>query len=60
VPAYRIGHTALSLGQLKILQEIITLFVFVNFAAFYTNETPGLDYLWAGLRMVGAAYFIFR
>ena len=60
VPANRIGHTALSLGQLKILQEIITLSVFVPFAVFYMDETPDLDYLWAGLCMVGAAYFIFR
>jgi len=48
------------LGQLKILQEIMTLSVFVPFAALYMNETPDLDYLRAGLCMVGAAYFIFR
>jgi uncharacterized protein (DUF486 family) len=60
VPANRIGHTALSLGQLKILQEIITLLMFVPFAAFCMNETPGLSCLWARLCMVGAAYFIFR
>jgi len=60
VPAYRIGHTALSLGQLKILQEIIALLVFVPFAAFYMNETPDLSRLWARLCMVGVAYFIFR
>lgn len=60
VPANRIGYTALSLGQLKILQEIITLSIFVPFAMFYMNETLEWDYLWAGLCMVGAAYFIFR
>ena len=60
VPANRIGYTALSLGQLKIMQEIITLAVFVPFATLYMNQPMKLDYLWAGLCMVGAAYFIFR
>jgi uncharacterized protein (DUF486 family) len=60
VPANRIGYTELSLGQLKILQEIITLSVFVPFAIFYMQKPLKLDYLWAGLCMVGAAYFIFR
>jgi uncharacterized protein (DUF486 family) len=60
VPANRIGYTELSLGQLKILQEIITLGVFVPFAIFYMQKPLKLDYLWAGLCMVGAAYFIFR
>lgn len=60
VPANRIGYTVLSLGQLKILQEIITLSVFVPFALFYMKVPLKLDYLWAGLCMVAAAYFIFR
>jgi len=60
VPANRIGYTELSLGQLKILQEIITLGVFVPFAVLYMGKTLKLDYLWAGLCMAGAAYFIFR
>lgn len=60
VPANRIGYTALSLGQLKILQEVITLSVFVPFSIFYMSEPPKLDYLWAALCMLGAVYFIFR
>jgi uncharacterized protein (DUF486 family) len=60
VPANRIGHTALTLGQLKILQEIITLTVFVPFAVLYMKEEIRLDYLWAGLCLCGAAYFMFR
>ena len=60
VPANRIGYTVLSLGQLKILQEVITLSVFVPFAFFYMKEPLKLDYLWAGLCILGAAYFIFR
>ncbi len=60
VPANRIGYTALSLGQLKILQEVITLSVFVPFAVLYMKEPLKLDYLWAALCMVGAVYFIFR
>ena len=60
VPANRIGYTVLSLGQLKIMQEIITLSVFIPFAILYMKEPIKLDYLWAGLCMVGAAYFMFR
>jgi uncharacterized protein (DUF486 family) len=60
VPANRIGYTALSLGQLKILQEIITLAVFVPFAVVYMKQPLKLDYLWAGLCMLGAVYFMFR
>lgn len=60
VPANRIGHQAHDLGQLKILQEAITLVVFVPFAVFYMHEPLKLDYLWAGLCILGAVYFIFR
>ena len=60
VPANRIGHTQLELGQLKILQEVITLGVFVPFAAIYMKEPVRLNYLWAGLCMCGAVYFVFR
>ena len=60
VPANRIGHTQFSVGQLKIMQEVITLVVFVPFAALYLREPLKLDYLWAALCMVGAVYFIFR
>ena len=60
VPGNRIGYTELSLAQLKILQEIVTLSVFVPFAVFYMGKPLKLDYLWAGLCMLGAAYFIFR
>ncbi|HEU4531349.1 MAG TPA: DMT family protein [Steroidobacteraceae bacterium] len=60
VPANRIGYTDLSLGQLKILQEVITLSVFVPFAWFYMREPLKLDYLWAALCILGAVYFIFR
>ena len=60
VPANRIGYGALSLGQLKILQEVITLSVFVPFAFYYMKEPLKLDYLWAGLCILGAVYFIFR
>jgi uncharacterized protein (DUF486 family) len=60
VPANRIGYTELSLSQLKIMQEIITLSVFVPFAVFYMRQPLKLDYLWAGLCLLGAAYFIFR
>ena len=60
VPANRIGYTELSLAQLKILQEVITLSVFVPFALFYMQQSIKLDYLWAALCLVGAAYFIFR
>ena len=60
VPANRIGHQVMSIGQLKIVQEVITLSVFVPFAVFYLREPLKLDYLWAGLCMLGAVYFIFR
>ncbi len=60
VPANRIGATQMSLGQLKILQEVITLIVFIPFAVFYMNQPLKWDYLWAGLCMVGAVFFIFR
>jgi uncharacterized protein (DUF486 family) len=60
VPANRVGYTVLNLGQLKILQEIITLSVFVPFAWLYMKEPLKLDYLWAGVCLVGAAYFMFR
>ena len=60
VPANRIGHTELDLGQLKILQEIITLTVFVPFVVFYMNQPLKLDYLWAALCILGAVYFVFR
>lgn len=60
VPANRVGYTELSLGQLKILQEAITLSVFVPFALFYMHQPLKLDYLWAGLCLMGAVYFIFR
>ena len=60
VPANRIGYTVMSLGQLKILQEVITLCVFVPFAFFYMKEPLKLDYLWAGLCIMGAVFFIFR
>ena len=60
VPANRIGYTALSLGQLKIMQEAITLAVFVPFAFFYMKQPLRLDFLWAALCLVGAVYFMFR
>jgi uncharacterized protein len=60
VPANRVGATQLSLPQLKILQEIITLLVFIPFAIFYMRQPIKLDYLWAGLCLMGAVYFIFR
>ena len=60
VPANRIGATELTLPQLKILQEVITLTVFVPFAVFYMNQPIKLDYLWAALCMLGAVYFVFR
>lgn len=60
VPANRIGYTALSLPQLKILQEVITLSVFVPFALLYMKEPFRLDFVWAALCLVGAVYFIFR
>jgi len=60
VPGNRIGHTQLSLGQLKILQEVITLSVFVPIAALYFREPVKMDYLWAALCLCGAVYFVFR
>ena len=60
VPANRIGYTALNLAQLKILQEVITLVVFVPFVVLYMKQSLKLDYLWAGLCLLGAVYFIFR
>ena len=60
VPANRIGYTALSLAQLKILQEVITLAVFVPFALLYMKQQLKWDYLWAGLCLMGAVYFMFR
>jgi uncharacterized protein len=60
VPANRIGFTALSLPQLKILQEVITLGIFVPFAILYMRQPLKLDFLWASLCLVGAVYFIFR
>jgi uncharacterized protein (DUF486 family) len=60
VPANRIGHTSLQLGQLKIMQEAITLSVFVPFAVLYMREPLKLDFLWAALCMCGAVYFVFR
>ncbi|OQW70677.1 MAG: hypothetical protein CTY37_07725 [Methylotenera sp.] len=60
VPANRIGFTVMSLAQLKILQEVITLAVFVPFALFYMQQPLKLDFLWAGLCMLGAVYFMFR
>jgi uncharacterized protein (DUF486 family) len=60
VPANRIGYTTMDLGQLKILQEVITLAVFVPFAVLYMNQPFKLDYLYAALCMMGAVYFIFR
>ena len=60
VPANRIGYTELSLPQLKMLQEVITLTVFVPFAMYYMQKPLKLDYLWAALCMLGAVYFVFR
>ncbi len=60
VPANRIGVQQFSVGQLKIMQEVITLSVFVPFAVWYLDEPLKLDYLWAGLCLVGAVYFMFR
>jgi uncharacterized protein (DUF486 family) len=60
VPANRIGAQTMTLGQLKIMQEVITLSVFVPFAVLYMGQQLKLDYLWAGLCMLGAVYFMFR
>jgi len=60
VPANRIGHQVMNIGELKILQEVITLSVFVPFSIIYMKEKITLDFLWAGLCLVGAVFFIFR
>ena len=60
VPANRIGHQVMNLGQLKILQEVITLMVFVPFSFLYMKENLRLDYLWACLCILGAVFFVFR
>lgn len=60
VPANRIGYTVLSVGQLKIIQEVITLSIFVPFSLFYLKEPLKMDYLWAGLCLMGAVFFMFR
>lgn len=60
VPANRLGYGQFSLGQLKIMQEVITLTVFVPFALLYMKQPLHLDFLWAGLCLLGAAYFMFR
>ena len=60
VPANRIGHNVMSVGQLKILQEVITLSIFAPFSVLYLKERLTLDYLWAGLCLLGAVFFLFR
>jgi uncharacterized protein (DUF486 family) len=60
VPANRMGYTVLTLPQLKIIQEVITLAIFVPFSIYYMGQPIKLDYSWAGLCMLGAVYFIFR
>ena len=60
VPANRIGFAQLSLPQLKVLQEVVTLIVFMPFALFYMRQPLKLDYLWAGVCLMGAVYFMFR
>jgi uncharacterized protein (DUF486 family) len=60
VPGNRIGYTVLSVGQLKLIQEVITLTVFVPFAVYYLKEPVKLDYLWAALCILAAVYFVFR
>ncbi|MEX0976390.1 MAG: DMT family protein [Woeseia sp.] len=60
VPANRIGYSVMSIGQLKILQEVITLSIFVPFALFYLREPLKMDYLWAAFCILGAVFFIFR
>jgi len=60
VPANRIGYATMTLAQLKVIQEVITLVVFVPFAAFYMQQPMKWDYLWAGLCLMGAVYFVFR
>ena len=60
VPANRIGYTVLNVGELKVIQEVITLGIFVPFSFFYLKEPLKTDYLWAGICLVGAVYFMFR
>ena len=60
VPANRIGHQVMNVGQLKIMQEVITLAVFLPFSIWYLKEKPTMDYLWAGLCLLGAVFFLFR
>jgi hypothetical protein len=60
VPANRIGYTRLSLAQLKIIQEVVTLSVFIPFAIFYMRQPLNMNFVWASLCMVGAVYFMFR
>jgi uncharacterized protein (DUF486 family) len=60
VPANRVGYQVMNLGQLKILQEVITLSIFVPFSVFFMKEEMRLDFLWAGLCILGAAFFIFK
>lgn len=60
VPANRIGYGTLSLGQLKVIQEVVTLSVFIPFAIFYMKQPIKLDFVWAALCMVGAVFFVFR
>lgn len=60
VPANRIGYTALNVGQLKIIQEVITLTIFVPFSVYYLREPFKWDYLWAGCCLLGAVFFMFR
>ncbi len=60
VPANRIGHQSLSVGQLKIIQEVITLGVFVPFSIYYLREKLTWDYFWAGICLLGAVFFLFR
>ncbi len=60
VPANRLGHTVMSVSQLKIMQEAITLLVFVPFVVIFMKEPLKLDFLWAGLCLMGAVYFMFR
>ena len=60
VPANRIGHQVMNIGQLKIIQEVITLTAFVPFSIFYMKEKISMDYLWAGICLLGAVYFVFR
>ncbi|MEZ4601303.1 MAG: DMT family protein [Syntrophotaleaceae bacterium] len=60
VPANRIGHQVMNVGQLKLLQEVVTLTVFVPFSVLYLKERLSLDYLWAGFCLLGAVFFLFR